>query len=60
MRLIRGVAVLPWFGGAASPLRLVVFQSQVPFVLSGLRALAGLLGGVSGLMTWAMIVCCTR
>lgn len=52
--------MLPWFGGAASPLRLVVFQSQVPFVLSGLRALAGLLGGVSGLMTWAMIVCCTR
>ena len=45
MGLIGGIAVLPWFGGAAYPMHLVAFQSQVTFVLSGLRALAGLLGG---------------
>lgn len=36
--------MLPQFGGAAPPLRLVAFQSQVMFVLSGLHALAGCWG----------------
>lgn len=60
MGLVGGVAVLPRFGGTASPLHLVDFQSQVTFVLSGLRALAGLLGGASGLIARAMIIRCSR
>lgn len=50
MGLVGGVAVLPWVGGAARPLHLVAFQSQVTFVLSGLHAL----GAASVLITRAV------